>query len=200
MKFKPWMVAIPVALGVAGYAFYAKAKPKIPPPPSAQKSVQKAITILGPKGSIEIADLAYTMAYPKCPKKLDPKNANHADCIAKWLKLREIALVELPKSSSNDNDTGPGPADDMVEWLDSLTSSQKSGLKKLIGDEHYTDIDTSARSGNDSKTVSAVLRFKSDIELLVEEHPLDAFAKYRDLKELLGPKLEELLKKAQKYK
>lgn len=224
---KQWLVVGGITAAVAligGYAYAASQAPEPSPIPGPRAAVRKAIKMLPGSDSIEIADTAYVMAYPGCPPRLDPKDVTHGDCIAKWLNLREMALEELeappkkkrPKRPGKKPDPsgtqepepehepplvppGPGPAADMKKWLDSLSGSQRSGLRKILGGQYYDPIVKGAESGDDAGTVKAVLRMKRSIENLVNTDKMAAFKKYQELEALLGPKLETLLRAAKKY-
>jgi hypothetical protein len=199
---------------IGGYAYAQSQVPEPSPLPSPRAAVRKAIKMLPGEDSIEIADAAYVMAYPDCPPKLDPDDPTHADCIAKWLELREIALEELeaPTKKKKKRPSGtspepepeptpgePGPAEDMRQWLDSLSGHQRSELRRIVGAKYYDPIVQAAESDDDAATVSAVLRLKRSIENLVETDKVAAFKKYSELQDLLGPKLEKLLRTAKKY-
>lgn len=205
---KRWLVAAGIgaaALLVGGYAYARAAAPKPEKPPSKQKAVRKAVSLLGRNAnSNELTDVAYTMAYPKCPPKLDPGNPQHEDCIAKWLELQDMVIAETAKPrKAKDGTPIPeptnGPAADMQKWLDSLTSSQRSGLRKIIGGQYYDPIKNAAGAGDDAGTVEAVLRFKRAVEEYAYDDPIGAYKQYSELQNLLGPKLDTLLRAAKKY-
>lgn len=208
---KLWKAVI--GLGVLGGAVYLWRKPKAPKIPSPAEAVRKAISILGThEDAGEIADVAYTMAYPGCPPKLDPKDPTHATCIQRWLELRDLALAQVveaekarpkrtpPKDGAPAPAPAAGPAKDMADWINGLTPAQRTGLREIIGPKYFDPIRTAADQKDDGATVSAVLRFKRAVEQHAADDPVEAFKEYQKLKALLGPKLDELMRTAQKYK
>lgn len=205
-KKRKWLIPALVGvavLGIGGYA-YAKSQTKIEPPPSPRKAVKKAIKTLGPnEKAVEIADVAYTMAYPKCPPKLDPDDPTHESCIRKWLKLRDIALEELAKvEKTKEKKNGRatvGPAKEMRAWIDSLSQNQRTKLRQIIKPKYYDPIKQAADAGDDGATVSAVLRLERAVRKFAQESPVQAMLQLNELENLLGPKLDELMKKAKKY-
>lgn len=207
---KKWLIRGAVATAVVGTGAYLYVKSKTPPrpiTPSPRNAVKAAIRILGEdEDPVELADLAYTLAYPKCPPKLDPDDPEHEDCIAKWLGLRDMALEEAsgekPARGGKKKQKpkrGEGPAKDMKAWLDGLTQGQRSGLRSIIGAKYYDPIEDAAEANDDSGTVSAVLRLERAIKQLMHDDPIEAFKQYAELKKLLGGKIDELRRKAQKY-
>jgi hypothetical protein len=193
------------ALLLGGGVAYAKMRkaPSEPLPP--EQAVREAIQILGENADADdIANAAYPLAHPDCPDTLDPEDPSHGPCIDKWLALRDLAESIMPTNQRPPRRDGAplpteGPAADMRAWLDSLTQSQRSQLRDLIGASNYDPIKRAAQAGDDGQTVASVLRLKRNIEKLVDDDPIEAAKQYHALKTLLGPKLDELLDLAEQY-
>jgi len=170
------------------------------------EGVARALEILGEGAEvIEIADVAYTMVYPDCPPLLDPEDPTHEECIAAWLQLRDLAIDQLPAPAGRPSKTqeglaSTGPAADLRGWLESLTSTQRSELRTIIGSTYYDPMKRSAYEGDDGGVVRAVLRFKASAEAYASKDKMGALARYMELTDLLGPKLDELMRLAKSYK
>lgn len=193
------------ALFVGGGVAYARVRKRMEPSPplSPEAAVDRAIELIGQDQSAqEVADAAYPMAYPDCPAMLDPDDPTHASCVEYWWHLHDLAAERLPPPGTGPEDEGPateGPAVDMRAWLDSLTPHQRSELRRIIGPTYYDPIKDAAYAGDDGKTVGSVLRLKNAIQTMMSKEPLEAARRYGELKDLLGPKLDELMDAAEKY-
>jgi len=189
-----------------------------------------AITRHGSQASMMVlVDTAYREAYPDCPKTLDPDNAAHGDCIRKWLVVREVVAERLPPieyagvgglepmgpvgPSGTDPAAQPestpeskplpttGPAAEMRGWLGSLTHTQRAELRRIVGPEYVTPIETAAAAGDDAGVMKASIELKDAGERLASDSPFTAMGRYRELKTALGSaKLDELTRLASKYK
>ncbi len=152
-----------------------------------------------------LTDHAYWAARPGCPKQLDPSNPAHAECTRAWLQLRDLVSAklpppEIPRPEDRPDLPSEGPAADLRGWLGSLSQDQREGLRQMIGARHYDALAKNAAGGDDEGTVKAMLDLKEEIELLADDDPLEALRRYRELKGLLGPRFDELLRLAEKYR
>jgi hypothetical protein len=194
------------ALLVSAVAYAKLRSPAIEDIPTPAQAVANAIEILGSDAEVvEVTDVAYAMAYPDCPPVLDPEDPTHELCIEFWLHLRDLAIEQMPPPESRPSQEQPGlsdtgPAADMRGWLESLTQRQRSELRRIIGKKYYDPIKRNAYEGDDAGVVLAVLRFKSAAEKHASEDKFGALERYLELRELLGPKLDELMQIAQQYK
>lgn len=213
-KARKWLVPALLGVAVLGYAGYAWAQSQKPKPkkaPSPKRAVAKAIEMLGPKAKVvDITDVAYTLAYPKCPPKLDPENPKHEKCIGRWLKLRDEAveqtkLIPPPRDTPKSKPGEPtpkappkkaGPASEVNDWANSLTGSQRSGVRSIIGANRFDSVANAAKAGDDSGTVSGLLRVQRWIE---GQSVFVQLQKYNELKSLLGPKLDTFERIIKKY-
>jgi hypothetical protein len=153
---------------------------------------------------MSLADQAYRVARPSCPATLDPDDPSHAGCVGDWLRLRDLVAAKLPPPpvrapTPQAGLADTGPAADMRGWLESLTPEQRTGLREIIGAKFYDPIVEAAAEGDDEDEVEAVLDLKEEIEEFASDSPLAALRQYKQLKGLLGPKLDELLRLAQQY-
>lgn len=201
-----WIGGASLAALLVGGVAYAKLRtPSFEGPSTPGQAIANAIEILGTGAEVvEVTDVAYTMAYPDCPAQLDPGDPMHERCIEYWLHLRDLAIEQMPSpegrpARDRPGLSGTGPAADMRGWLESLTQHQRSELRSIIGGRHYDGIKRNAYDGDDAGVVSAVLRFKRGAEKHASEDKFGALERYLELKELLGPKLDELMQLAQKY-
>lgn len=198
-----WIGGGVAAALLIGGVVYARSKAAPEGPLEPKDAVDRAIGILGEGAKAhDVADAAYPLAYPDCPDVLDPEDPTHARCIEYWFHLQDLAQERLPPPT--DRPSGPkaaaGPAADMKAWLDSLTQDQRSELRQIIGPSYYDPIERAAKAGDDGKTVAAVLRLEAAVRKLVAQDPIAASKQYAQLKSLLGPKLDELLNTAKKYR
>jgi hypothetical protein len=201
----PWIVGGAAVLMLVGGIAYAKMRKSPRGSWSPEDAVDRAIEILGPDASaIDVTDAAYPLAYPDCPERLDPEDPLHEECIDLWTDLHDLAKEQLPTKKWGprpvpDDAPSDGPAADMRAWLAGLTPHQRKELRRIIGPKYYDPIKRSANAGNDGKTVGNVLRLKRAIEDFKEEDPFAALKQYNELRQLLGPKLDELIATAKKY-
>lgn len=174
--------------------------------PALEPAVDDAIARHGADAdTVKLANTAYESAFPECPKQLDPDDPTHADCIRRWLQIRDVVLARLPPPAIPTPAEEPGlpttgPAADMRGWLQSLTAQQRSELSRILGANLVRPLEQAAITGDDPGTVSAAVHMKKTIEDYAEEHPFDALRQYRDLKQLLGTKLDTLLQLAEKHR
>ncbi len=159
----------------------------------------------GRRSLTTLTDRAYARARPNCPRVLDPGNPDHEGCIRDWLRLRDLIAAklpapEIPPAADQAGLATEGPAADMRGWLGTLTQDQRAGLRDIIGARQYDGIATSAASGDDEATRSAMRGLKAETEQLTDERPFEALRRYSQLKSLLGDKLDGLVSLAEKYK
>lgn len=174
--------------------------------PALEPHVQAAIAQLGVDANLNIlTNHAYNAAFPDCPRRLDPADQSHENCVRRWLGARDLVAArlpapELPTPSEQEGLATTGSAADIRGWLESLTPNQRSRLREILGANLVDPVQTAAFSGDDDGTERAVVHLKKTVEDYAEEHPFDALRQYSELKDLLGPKLDDLLRTAEQYK
>lgn len=126
------------------------------------KESDAILTVIGDTGlgvsAFEITDKAYWLAYPECPKKLDPANPEHQTCLESWMRIwadvkaRKVAGRTTPGVS--DMDTGPDGnlSKEVKAWINSLSAAQKTTVKNVVGEERYAGMVASSNSGDDVRT------------------------------------------------
>lgn len=168
--------------------------------------MQAAIEALGVDANLNIlTNRAYHSAFPDCPRRLDPNDPSHEDCVRSWLRVRDhvaarLPAPELPTPEEKAGLPTTGEAADIRGWLESLTPHQISRLREILGANLVDPVQRAAFAGDDEGTVRAVVTLKKTVEDYAEEHPFDALRQYSELKDLLGPKLDDLLRTAEQYK
>lgn len=194
-KGAKWAIAGAVLVGVYFVARNVLAAPKKPTVKKygPDKAVSTAIEELGENaGVMTLTDLAYPLAYPNCPPLLDPDDPTHADCIAKWIDLRDRVAKRVPAGKGTGG--ARGIAKKVDKWFDGLSSSQRTQLRSAIGAELYDPIANGANANNDSQVLAGLLRLKRSVYDLIAESQLQALALYSKLQDILGPKLDEFKK------
>lgn len=92
------------ALGMAGVGVYAVAFTRRAMRRSqdgevsqeVSEAVEAALDELGASATPdEVADLAYPVLYPDCPRRLDPELEAHASCVDLWMRVRDEARDQL---------------------------------------------------------------------------------------------------------
>ncbi len=170
-------------------------EPKKPPVKKydPDQAVSEAINELGKDaGVLALTELAYPLAYPDCPPRLDPDDPTHAKCIDHWLDLRERISKRVPAGKGTGGTRGI--AKKLGKWIDGLSSGQRTQLRNTIGAKLYDPIANGAKSNNDSQVTAGLLRLKRSINDLIAESKLQALALQSKLQNILGPKLDEFMK------
>lgn len=203
--WKTWLgVALVTATGLSVGAGVVRAiiggqRRKRSSDPDLIRAVEETLA-KGRSGSLHgLTDRAYRLARPGCPTRLDPDDPTHEQCIAVWLEVRDLVAARLPPPviESADGVVASGPAADIRTWLASLTPEQRSGLREIVGTAHYDRITARADAGDDPGTVDALLDLKDEMDGL---NPLAAMRRYAELKSLLGPKLDDFIRIAEKHR
>lgn len=189
-KRAKWLIAGGVAFG--GYfvvrTVMAKSKKPTVKKYGPDAAVTTAINELGADaGVVALTDLAYPLAYPDCPPKLDPDDPTHEECVNRWLALRDRVRKRVP-SGGKGSSSEKVLAKKIKSWLDGLSGSQRSQLRSTIGAKLYDPIANGAASGNESQVMAGLLRMKSSVKGMSQ---LQALALYTQLQDILGPKLDE---------
>jgi len=175
-------------VGVGFWSFRASAKAAKPKKLSPSKAVSKAFSQMGAGTSkYALTDFAYILAYPTCPSKLDPDNARHQGCIDKWMDL--LSRVEAKKAAlppeEKKSTTGTQALSPLLQWWESLSSSQRSTVKEVIGTTAVNQLVTAARNGNATQVRARLTQVQGTFE---QKSKIAQAQAYMKLKGSLGQK------------
>jgi hypothetical protein len=198
------MLVAGAAALVGVFSFIGKASASRPlpkaKPPTLDGAVKLAIKTLGAGAHpYTLTDFAYAAAYPQCPSVIDPADPEHDECRELWLQIltKVFAAAGIDPDAPlerPDPSTSTGIAADIARFLSDLTVAQRAKLRTILGASRYDNIVASAEAGSDASVQAQLMALRRDVEKLVAESPLQAFALYNQLQTLLGEaKLKDFL-------
>lgn len=183
--------AAAVGLGVA----WALTKPRhlSGPVPTEDQAIDAAISQLGTDAeTAEVARVAYRLAYPTAPYPPDGTyTPSWARIVRKVQELLARPVQKVAPPAVEDLPAGDGTAAKVSAWLESLSAEQRSSTREIVGSQVWDPVEVASSKRDDEATRAALLSFKLGIEAAARDSKWRALKMYSQLKDTLGPKLDE---------